>query len=206
MKKPKVILSCKQCSTDFGVIPSLAKTAKYCSLHCKNIGIGLSQIGNTFNLGRVHSKEVKEANRQRNLGKKLSKEHRDKISASHMGKIGHPSWNKGKKHPAVAGEKNNNWKGGITPYYRILRVARLRAVGGSHTIQEWRDLKKFYNYICLCCKQQEPFITLSKDHVIPVVMGGSNAISNIQPLCVSCNSRKNIKVIDYKLTYNPHGI
>ncbi len=161
-------------------------------------------VGNTVNLGRVHSEEEKEKNRQRNLGKTLSEAHKKKISVAHMGKIGHTSWNKGKKYPAVTGEKNNNWKGGITPYYRVLRVARLRAVGGSHTKQEWDVLKAQYNWTCLCCKKSD--VKLTKDHIIPVSKGGSDNIQNIQPLCTSCNSRKNVKIIDYQLTETSYGV
>lgn len=37
-----------------------------------------------------------------------------------------------------------------------------------------------------------------KDHVVPVLFGGSNDISNIQPLCRSCNSSKGASTVDYR--------
>lgn len=208
IKKPRVILNCKQCANKFGVIPALQKTAKFCSRSCKDKVFGISMIGNTINVGRVHTKEVKEANRQRNLGKTLSKEHKDKIRKTQLGEknsmYGKQSWNKGKKCLYSTGENNNNWKGGITPYYRILRVARLKAAGGSHTKQEWERLLAQYNWTCPCCKKSD--VKLTKDHIIPVVSGGSNNIQNIQPLCAPCNSRKNIKTIEYKLTETSYAI
>jgi len=73
--------------------------------------------------------------------------------------------------------------------------------GGSYTEQEWIDLKDCYNYTCLCCGKREPEIKLCADHVIPIVKGGSSYISNIQPLCGSCNSRKHVKVVDYRLRW-----
>jgi len=57
-------------------------------------------------------------------------------------------------------------------------------------LEEWKELKKKYNYTCLMCGKKEPEIKLSIDHIIPVSEGGTNWIENIQPLCRSCNSKK----------------
>jgi len=52
---------------------------------------------------------------------------------------------------------------------------------------------------CLCCGKNN--VVLSMDHVVPLSVDGKNLISNIQPLCVSCNSSKGVKVIDYRTKY-----
>ncbi len=117
------------------------------------------------------------------------------------------------------GEKNSNWKNGITKkkgydyqkskrwaknnpekYRFVSHKSRLkrRNVIGSHTLDEWEKVKKIYGYMCLCCKRTEPEIKLTEDHIIPLIKGGTDYIWNIQPLCFSCNSRKNIKEIDYR--------
>jgi 5-methylcytosine-specific restriction endonuclease McrA len=67
--------------------------------------------------------------------------------------------------------------------------------GGNHTSQEWLDLCKLYGYKCLACGQVGK---LTKDHIKPLSKGGTNDISNIQPLCKSCNSRKHAKEINYR--------
>ncbi len=67
--------------------------------------------------------------------------------------------------------------------------------GGEFTAQDWLDLCNRYDNRCLCCGEQKP---LTVDHVIPLSKGGTNTIDNIQPLCLSCNSSKGAKEIDYR--------
>lgn len=66
------------------------------------------------------------------------------------------------------------------------------------TNAEWEDLKARYGYKCLNCWRREPHIKLTIDHVVPLQLGGSGAISNIQPLCGSCNSSKGTNTYDYR--------
>jgi hypothetical protein len=78
------------------------------------------------------------------------------------------------------------------------RRTRQTLTGGSYTHIEWIDLCAKYDLRCLCCGRQEPDIKLTADHIIPVSMGGSSYIDNIQPLCKSCNSSKGTKIIDFR--------
>lgn len=75
------------------------------------------------------------------------------------------------------------------------RRARKQNQGGSYTAQEWRELCQKYDHRCLCCGKVK---RLTPDHVVPLSKGGSNDISNIQPLCLPCNLRKASKTIDYR--------
>lgn len=79
------------------------------------------------------------------------------------------------------------------------RRALVARTGGSFSAHEWDALCMTYGNVCLCCREQKP---LHADHVIPVSRGGSSDISNIQPLCKSCNSKKSTRTIDYRLTFH----
>lgn len=83
-------------------------------------------------------------------------------------------------------------------FYTQIRRSRMKAVVGSHTLKEWKNIKEYYNHMCLCCKKFEPEIKLSQDHIIPVSRGGTDFIDNIQPLCTLCNSIKCVKDTDYR--------
>lgn len=104
------------------------------------------------------------------------------------------------------GKKGNcgNYKDGrmSDPKYvvwlRNKRNMQLKSSEGSHTFEEWQEVKSKFNNTCPCCAKSEPEIALSVDHIVPVSKGGTNYISNIQPLCRSCNSKKNNKTIVYQ--------
>lgn len=129
-------------------------------------------------------------NKGKKTGQKVwNKDTKGKYSKEHKRKIGE----------AHKGEKCTFWKGGISSgenkkqyYYlkRIERLSRQKGAEGSFTIEEWENLKKKYDFICLICYKREPEIKLTVDHIIPLFEGGSNYIGNIQPLCGSCNSSK----------------
>jgi 5-methylcytosine-specific restriction endonuclease McrA len=89
------------------------------------------------------------------------------------------------------------------PEYCAAQHSKRRALrtknGGSFTSQEWKALKEQYDYTCLRCKQREPEIELTADHVISLKHGGTSYIENIQPLCRSCNSWKSDRYIDYRV-------
>lgn len=79
-----------------------------------------------------------------------------------------------------------------------IRQARMRINGGRHTTAEWVALCERYGNRCLRCGRKRK---LTKDHVIPVLHGGTDDIDNIQPLCGPCNSVKHTQAVDYRLRF-----
>lgn len=76
----------------------------------------------------------------------------------------------------------------------IIQKAKRRGAKGFHSLEEWNKVKEKFNYTCQMCNRKEPIIKLTRDHIIPINKGGANYISNIQPLCVSCNCSKGDKI------------
>jgi 5-methylcytosine-specific restriction endonuclease McrA len=84
-------------------------------------------------------------------------------------------------------------------HLKARRYARERGAKGTHTLEEWENLKKKYGYKCATCEKKT---ILTKDHIIPLAEGGTDYIQNIQPLCRNCNSKKWKKALRKKLKVN----
>lgn len=66
------------------------------------------------------------------------------------------------------------------------------------TEKQFRNLCSHYRHTCLCCFRKEPDITLVPDHVVPLALGGSDGIRNIQCLCSGCNRAKGATTLDLR--------
>ena len=66
---------------------------------------------------------------------------------------------------------------------------------GSHTKEEWEILKEEFNGICVRCGEKSLPV---KDHILPIYMGGSDSIKNIQPICWRCNVSKRSESFNWK--------
>lgn len=115
------------------------------------------------------------------------------------------------RHPERAYGNANRWKSEnkerVREYKRgrsaedvHRRRARLLGNGGSYTTDEWEALCTVFGDRCLACGSTGP---LTVDHVVPLAVGGTNYIDNLQPLCGPCNSAKGTRTIDYRQGYCP---
>jgi len=77
---------------------------------------------------------------------------------------------------------------------RVFARRRVQRIGHAY-LHHWPELRAYFGAYCLCCGTNEH---IEADHVIPVSCGGIHHISNIQPLCRSCNASKGAKTIDYR--------
>ena len=69
---------------------------------------------------------------------------------------------------------------------------------GSFSFDEWQAMRESHEFRCAICKLKEPFpgpcSGLTIDHIVPLSRGGQNIVTNIQPLCLSCNMKKGNRV------------
>ena len=77
------------------------------------------------------------------------------------------------------------------------RRARLAEAEGSFTTAEWVALLSGFDACPDCSRRWEDIppppsrsSVVTRDHIVPIAKGGANTISNIRPLCYSCNSKK----------------
>lgn len=163
---------------------------------------------------RERVKEIKRTHREANPERyaealrKYRESHRDEINIQarerrqtdleHYREIGRMSYDRHREERCAYSREYSKSNRDKATAALNRRRARQRRAEGSHTIEEWETLKAQYDCTCLCCGRKEPEIELTRDHVVPFEKGGSDWISNLQPLCAVCNSRKNTKSTDYR--------
>lgn len=80
--------------------------------------------------------------------------------------------------------------------YSATRKTAKTQAGGHTTPKKWLYICKSFGFRCLCCGKKKK---LQVDHVIPVSKGGSSWPTNLQPLCGTCNGKKQTKSTDFRI-------
>lgn len=76
--------------------------------------------------------------------------------------------------------------------YDRKRRAKRRGAAGNHTAKELSNLFEKQKGLCANCRKSLK-TSYHVDHVLPLALGGSHWITNIQLLCPPCNQRKGAK-------------
>lgn len=221
---PMVSLTCETCGGVFEKKASelrVRKRIRFCSWDClkgapqaEYVEQPCKQCGKTVRTLRAHLKYGKgefcsrgcfAASRKVEGAKWRDAEQIKKYMADyvarHRSRLNQLQYERDRLNPEPARARRKRWSKKNKPRLSVLanvRRARKSGNGGSYTLEEWDALKREHGYKCLACGKQEPEIQLTADHVIPIIMGGSSFITNIQPLCGPCNSKKSRKMIDYR--------
>lgn len=75
------------------------------------------------------------------------------------------------------------------------RIALEKNLKKRINMKYWVWLCKALQYHCIGCGKQYTLETLTIDHWLPINKGGDNDEWNLQPLCKSCNSRKQDRIM-----------
>lgn len=134
--------------------------------------------------GASYAAEWNRANRERTRARQAAyyAANRERVRASHAAwRLANREWQRSyfaayyKAHPEKAA------------HYVATRRARKTGNGGYHTLTEWLDKCALLGNLCIYCGKAAP---LTRDHKVPLAMGGTDDIANIVPACQSCNSKK----------------
>lgn len=102
----------------------------------------------------------------------------------------------GKTQSCGCGERDSRIKHGLahTPGYKAAGCAKRRTrksrAGGSYTEAQMRRLYASQKGACRYCNCSLDYRDIHRDHRMPVALGGSSDITNMQILCRTCNLSK----------------
>lgn len=165
-----LIQTCNTCKKEFVKTHNKNRVYKYCSIKCS-----------TSNPEKIENFAIKMKGRTAwNKGMK-GRKHWMNISGLNKG----IPWNKGKENIYFKGDKNPNWKGGVTPINEAIR----------HSIKykEWRiKILKRDHYSCVSCghKSKGNYKEVIVDHIKPFSLFPKLRFSlkNGRTLCSKCDS------------------
>lgn len=161
----KIVFCCENCNKEWLDYPSRVGRKHFCSKHCWDISDKKKRITSHRSIGNTWGSV-----------RKITPELRQKMSLA----------SKGKKRPNIAkskmGNLNPNWKGGITPENKLIRM--------SAEFMEWR--KKVFerdDYTCQACGVRGGILHPHHIKQFAYFPELGFAVSNGQTLCSPCHRK-----------------
>ncbi len=155
---------------------------------------------------KVHGKWIKRLARYRSTHRKelaaaaraYYRKHRKeqlarmkRYAAKHRNQIGAYKRNWAKENRARLRLVKAKWRkrnpDKVSAIHRIDNTRRRAKGNGTFTHEQWLELCGRHEWRCALCHRRRK---LEVDHIVALSKNGHNRISNIQPLCRSCNARK----------------
>ena len=148
----------------------------------------------------AYFKEYNQTPERKEYSKEWECAHRGRAAvyyASHKETIDQQRLERDKKNRVVLLERQRRW--GQTPVGKLCRkIANARTKAVRRALGPI-DMKGFaakcadFQWVCQLCGKILTPETVTIDHIVPVVKGGTNVLENLQPLCMHCNSLKRDK-------------
>jgi len=87
--------------------------------------------------------------------------------------------------------KVNLSSGRLKTFKRSIKCVECGKIGNVMSLDRFRKKSKIPSaHFNLYYKEDDKYILMTKDHIIPKSKGGKNHISNYQTMCESCNGKK----------------
>lgn len=158
--------TCKYCNNSYRGLGRL-----YCSSSCKN-------------KDRANNPEFLQKLSQAQIKRWTPEQRKWRSDFNKLNNIKPPGFQKGHIGFVGKGNKNPNWKGGITPIHLAIR--------SSQEYKEWR--KAVYdrdNYTCVWCGTEGNGKNLNADHILPFAIYEDLRleVSNGRTLCIDCHKK-----------------
>ena len=185
--------------------------------------LGHAKLCKTCKKRRAAEQYVKHGAKIRAYGRKWGIEHRETRDARyHKWVEQNPDRSReirrewARRNKKQCGKSAKKWAATPEGKQRLTASGHNRRVnirgGGKFTAEDWNFLLTVCGRVCLRCGIPEadaickygkagckPWTgSLTVDHIVPIIKGGSNTISNLQPLCLPCQNIKGIKATDYR--------
>lgn len=223
----KLMTICKECIKNRSIKNYYAKHEKYAEQHRQYYQENHDKVRSQQNQMRLDNPElIRQRDRdywERNKDKKSAKDkiyrekHKEQLKAIRKEKRKTEGY---KIKHSIRNKRYRQTENGRTKKLleRQRRIAKEAEVYSNFTSTDWDNCLNHFDHKCAYCGKSEK---LTQDHFIPLSHGGEYALSNIIPVCLSCNSSKRdqdfftwyshqpsyskqreLKILDY-LNYDP---